>query len=130
MKPTDRMLNESMAKITGFEVKPPRFCCNCGYDFVGRENPGICTKCGFETWSDIPDYCTDRNALPEVWKAVEEAGHWENFMRVLFGFQRQSYRLAFEALKAEPREHVRAALVCFNKWPWRANSADAPLLPG
>ena len=121
MKPTDAQLEEAMALAIGWKYYP--------------ENREWVDKDGNPYWSrwPYPRYCTDRNALPEVWKAVRaEQGASYLFVEELgrlCSAPLHSYPAADEGCysilcedamtfaTAEPRLHVIAALKSLDKWP-------------
>ncbi len=72
-----------------------------------------------ERWQAMrywPDYLNDRCVLPRIWDAIETAGVSHLFMRVLLQHRRNTYLGAFRAMRKEPEEQVKAALMALNRW--------------
>lgn len=66
-----------------------------------------------------PEYCTDRNALPELWQALTRlrirTKFWGHLNELI---QKQEPRLtSWEYMTADPRHQAIAALKAAGKWP-------------
>jgi hypothetical protein len=103
MVPTDNQLNGLFHEACG---KP--ICVESGviYDFPD------------DVMCYLPNYCADRNLLPEVLDAVEAAGPhvWKNFVRIVVEWTECSLSATYRAMKATPRQQVEAALIALGKW--------------
>lgn len=75
--------------------------------------------------NDIPDFCTDRNALPQLWATVEAAGKRADYLNCLqmevwaqTGVTWDSRTDAeWGAATAESRTVTIAALKALSAWP-------------
>lgn len=119
MTPTDEQLNESMARacgwrrVTGTEAHAPEmfYKPDTWLDAEGRRSR-----------AGAHDYCNDRNALPEVYAALEAAGATEKYLMALRrlvddGAAQIAYGQWWAVQTAEPRLQVIAALRALNRWP-------------
>lgn len=116
-KPTDNDLNRAMALACGWrEVTPDRpHRCGSLMWTIGWVQP-------VTSWFEhCPDYCRDRNCLPEVWAAVESADKLDNLVVEDFNFFITAQagwwnKNVLTVLKLPPRLHVEAALRALNLW--------------
>ncbi len=89
-----------------------------------------------EAWGKVPNFCTDRNDLKEVWNAVDKADRekreqgssgerewrqvWGVYYRTLqeiVNVRHPDYIVIQQhCMRAEPRSHVIAALHALNAW--------------
>jgi hypothetical protein len=103
-KPTDEELNRVAAEVCGYSVFPDTQTI--------MPQAMSCIR-----QSDCPDYCNDRNALPELWEKVEEAAKIVRFFQVLAEDCMNSGPSMWHRFTTSPRKHVIAALKALDKWP-------------
>lgn len=72
-------------------------------------------------FKDIPDYCNDRNALPDVYTVLLCAHKHGYFIEELNLYGEVHWHTAWRYIVAHPKVQVIAALKALGKWPadWR-----------
>jgi hypothetical protein len=106
MIPTNQQINELAATA-------------CGWEPIPEEEDGW-TNGREKRWPRPPDYCTDRNALPELWAKVESrpaCGQYAGILRDLLRDGNDWQVIRFELITASPLLHTIAALKALNQWP-------------
>lgn len=109
----ERAINEAVARL-----------CNCPEPHWDRRTRGgaVLASSQYSVWVDYPSYTTDRNALPELWKAVEKANIQKpTIISALNDLCGNKYRTpASEAwwkiITAPPHLQCIAALRATNNW--------------
>jgi len=97
IRPTDEQLNRAAAEL-------------CGYSIYYAE-----------AWATVPNFCTNRNALPELWNVIEANGTSEVFLNSLW-HQMQTLHTDYDRFSqwylatAPPKMHVIAALISCMAW--------------
>ena len=140
--PTDQMLNEAMAIVCGRErcitvVDGPL---GNDFDVVTWCLHGDETDCTLEDPYDpvyglstcwLPEYCTNRNALAEVWSVVKKADKDYEFMHEVFHiadgeWPSSEFDAVWLAKTVPPRIDVIAALKVLGKWPaeWKLEDEE------
>jgi hypothetical protein len=109
----------------------------CGWTEIGkypspRSSMGYALPPGKEAdylnYRDVPDFCKDRNALPQLWKKVEDANKIDDFLRYLLCTNNPlykdwpvphcnpSYVIDWLLATAPPKHHVIAFLRALGLW--------------
>lgn len=125
MKPSDEELNRAAAEACGWkEIRPHLKGAYMTTPFKGippEKRRGGQQDNG-PLFHSPPDYCTDRNALPELWAAVEESDKLDAFeseanMLLIEQRELRGRTFAIGLLMAPARLHVLAALKALGRWP-------------
>lgn len=142
-KPTNEQLNEAAARLCGWVDIAYLFKGGFNQDGTIRENRHICLMRptdvgsrydviepdGTETrirQGNLPRYCTDRNALPELWEAVEKKERRARFITYLMLNSTANpkhhdsgapYVKAWNAVTSTPKQQTEAALRALDAWP-------------
>ncbi len=77
----------------------------------------------------LPDYCTDRNSLPEIYAALLVAGAKAKFLRYYVAMHRRNGAVStWSMITGCPRLQVIAALRALEKWPeeWVVEESHTP----
>src|ERR1041385_5580818 len=102
-----------MARACGYEIGRGTYCAS--------ENKVVLVRKGGNWY--VFDPCTDRNTLPEIWEAVENAGKQIDFcveINTMWTMPRrewQTWEWDCFILSLPPRWHVEAALHALSLWP-------------
>ncbi len=113
--PDNSTLNRWMAEALGWKVVAIEGWENPHYQFDLYSPSGAWIDAAATeeaAWLGIPDFCEDRNALPEVLEAVVRAGESGAFSEAL-GYP----TTALKTLLIPCRQHVIAALKALDKLP-------------
>ena len=100
--PTNRQLNEAMGELCKVPIQTWVY---------------MNITCKIKT---LPDYCNDRNTLPELWaflRSYQSGFGFDNYLRELCQNRPPCYAEIGVALIAPCRAHVIAALKACNAWP-------------
>lgn len=133
MKTTNEMLDEATAEALGWT---DIVAYQNAFDRPGSSGIRPGTKMGVPPGGThrrkLPDYCADRNALPEMKNAIIQAAKWEEFSHHLrhicerespdeFGLSR-----TMTVVFAEPRWIVEAFLKALGHWKPEWNEENSP----
>lgn len=101
-KPTNEQLNEAAARTCGHMISNTiRFGERKWYSLKGEILPR--------------DYCTDRNALPELWDALEKASHRFEFLGCIRNKLEEAHDWTVHT--SDPRLQVICFLHVMGQWP-------------
>jgi hypothetical protein len=122
MTPTNEQLNRRAAEVLGWE-DVVQFGANRGENGIKQGTwMGVPPGEIYKNRRSVPDFCTDRNALPELWAKVDDYSKVSCYLQELSGMPSSTAQEMFEMIAATPRQHTIAALKALDAWPedWSA----------
>ena len=121
--PTDAQIDLAAAKAAGWHLSDTYG----HYLFGGKFVPAwVSPDSAEDTHFEPPTYCSDRTALPELWRVIEAHHAGAIFARHLmyqvighpFLFRAEDiFPCIFDGVNAAPRKHVVAFLITMDAWP-------------